>query len=122
MPDIPDSFLISAYVDDIHPLLAVESFYNDMSFDTTELKGLKGKCSGFHEEVRKLKRPYIAISDNAYKGLMEQEYDYYITSGGTVVTYGGATVEGGLSQYALMPLNDDEAVKIKAENREYTNK
>jgi hypothetical protein len=116
--DISDRFLIDAYVDDISPAIAVESFYNDMSIEVEELKGLKGSCDSFHEEVRKLSRPYIAISDGCYKFLMNQKHEYYLTSGGTVVTFGYGTVAGGSSQYALMPLNAEESAKIKAENNQ----
>ena len=78
---------------------------------TKIIKGLTGNVSGFHEEVRKLQRPYIKISSSEYEDLIKGSFDYYLTNDGKVVTFGNA--DGG---YALMPLNKTAADEIRKAN------
>lgn len=70
------------------------------------LQPLKGSCSEFHEEVRKLQRPYIPITKEQYEALVSLPSDYYMF-GDEVVTFGNA--DGG---YALMPLQAKYATAI----------
>lgn len=73
---------------------------------TLLFKPLKGSCSEFHEEVRKLQRPYIPITKEQYEALVSLPNDYYMF-GDEVVTFGNA--DGG---YALMPLQAKYATAI----------
>lgn len=114
--DVSSEYLEQALEDGLTVLEAVESFYNDCSYDLSQLTPLKGKVNEFHTEVRKLTRPYIAISDEQQQRLIDGEADYYLTPGGKVVTFGYATTHGSNAQYALMPLNHEEATKVKAQN------
>lgn len=76
-----------------------------------KLTALKGSCSPFSTEVKKLKRPYIALTEAEFNTLVQGPSDYYQLPDGRVVTFGAA--DGG---YALMPLNNKEAGKILNKN------
>lgn len=115
--EIAAEFLVQALKDGLTVLEAVESFFNDCSFDISKLQPLKGTVDEFHTEVRKLNRPYIAISDNDQQKLMDAKADYYLTSGGKVVTFGDASTHGSNTKHALMPLNFEEGHKILAKNK-----
>lgn len=78
---------------------------------TKVIKGLAGNVSGFHEEVKKLQRPYVKISESEYEKLKADSFDYYLTDDGQIVTFGNA--DGG---YALMPLNPTAANEIRKAN------
>lgn len=94
-------------------IFTVEKFFSENSFDISKLVPLGGKVDDFSTEVKKLTRPYIPVSESDYRKLVNQTHgDYFMTSGGTVVTFGGAVVEGSDSGFALMPLNHKEAQKI----------
>jgi hypothetical protein len=110
-------FLEQALSDGLSKLAAVESFFNDNSFDISQLKPLKGSVSDFHTEVRKLNRPYVAISNSDQEKLMAGKADYFLTTGGKVVSFGGATTQGGNGEFALLPLNDEESQKILKNNK-----
>ncbi|WP_210499650.1 hypothetical protein [Vibrio crassostreae] len=94
-------------------IFTIERFFSEHSFDISKLAPLGGKVDDFSTETKKLSRPYIAVSEGDYRKLVNQTHgDYFMTSGGTVVTFGGAVVEGSDSGFALMPLNHKEAQKI----------
>ena len=113
--DVSREFLDQCLDGEIGLLSAVEIFYKDCSFDIGQLKPLKGEVDNFLTEVNKLKRPYVAISDEAYQTLIDGKADYYQTSSGQVVTFGNASVEGGNTTFALMPLHYEEAKEVLAQ-------
>ena len=115
--EVTVEFLDSALSDGLSKLAAVESFFNDNSFDISQLKPLKGTVDDFHTEVRKLNRPYVSISDNDQDTLMSGKADYYLTTSGTVVLFGAATTQGGNGKHALMPLNDKESQILLENNK-----
>lgn len=91
---------------------AVRNYFKAHMFDIRTLTPLTGHCDEFHTEVRKLTGPYLPISDDHYKTLIDKPHDYYLTAGGTVMTFGGATTPDTDYQYALMPLQSEFAQKI----------
>ena len=110
--DVSHEFLEQCLDDEICLGTSVESFFNDCCFDISQLKPLKGEVESFHDEVAKLQRPYVAISDIDQQSLIDGKADYYLSSGGKVVTFGKASVAGGNTEFALMPLNYEEAQKV----------
>jgi len=114
--DVTIEFLDQALEDEVFQITAVESFFNDCSFDISTLIPLQGKVSGFQKEVRKLDRPYIFITNENYQLLMDGQHDYYLTSGGKVVTFGIASTAGFKGMHALCPLSENEANKILHKN------
>lgn len=88
---------------------AVQNYFSDNSIDISTLKPLKGEVKEFHDQVKELVRPYAKISEEQQSELLKAPFDFYETSGGLVVTFGGA--DGG---YAIMPLNKDAAERIKS--------
>jgi hypothetical protein len=86
---------------------ACESWFDEHKYDLSRLVGVKGKCSKFSQEVRKLQRPYIPIGNGAYEMLESGKYNYYQVPTGQIVTFGYA--DGG---FALMPLQEEYAKKL----------
>lgn len=72
---------------------------------------LNGSAGNFHEQVRKLTRPYMPITNKHFESLEKLSFDFYLTKSGKVVTYGHAD-----NGFALMPLNQREAIDILAKN------
>jgi len=107
--DVSVEFCEQAFADGVSTCQAIESWFNDCTFNIETLVGINGCCSDFHQEVRKLIRPYIKITESVYKSLLDAPYDYYKTKSGIVFTFG--TADGG---YALMPLKESAASKLLA--------
>lgn len=68
---------------------------------------LQGTVTHFHDQVRELKRPYIAISEAEHQILQDGPAEFYQLPDGRVATFG--TADGG---YALMPLSPKAARDI----------
>lgn len=114
---VPKDYLELCIEDGRGLIESVEVFFSDCSFDIVNLEPLVGDVSDdFSTEVRKLQRPYIAITDEDYAIFEKGESNYYLTTTGRVVLFGGASVKGGETKYALMPLNNAEAQKVLALN------
>lgn len=97
------------------PIQIVELYFAQSEFPTESLIPLKGEVDEFSKEVRKLERPYVSLSENAYAALAAGPSSYYKTAGGRVVTFAGnTTCHGANTQYALCPLNKEEAEKVLA--------
>lgn len=71
-----------------------------MKTNMNGLTPLPGVIPEFHAAVRKLKRPYVPITEKLYNQLVAASPDFYAYKG-KKVTFGGA--DGG---YALMPYID----------------
>lgn len=84
---------------------------NLIKINKRTLLPLKGEVSGFHNEVKKLTRPYIVINASDHKKLEDGSSDYYLLKSGQVVTFGNA--DGG---YALMPLQQKYASDVLNKN------
>src|SRR5690554_1069011 len=78
------------------------------NIEVASLKPLAGTAKPFHEQVRELERPYQTITDAEHEKIATGDYDFYETPDGKVVMAGFA--DGG---YALMPLNDKAAERIR---------
>jgi hypothetical protein len=98
--DVDYDLIAKAYTDGKSVKEAVSYYILNAPFSIDTITGLKGECAGFHDEVRKLNRPYTKIEKEFHEKLIANEFDYYLTSTGVVVTFGAA--DGG---FALMPLN-----------------
>lgn len=92
----------------------VELILSDMpvKIDTLSLINLPGP-SDFDEAKSEVCRPYLAISDADFSALQRQSNaHYYLTAGGTIVTFGNATCLGSQQAYALMPVNASTVARI----------
>lgn len=98
--DVEYDLIAKAYTEGKTVKEAVSYCILNTPFNIDTITGLKGECAGFHDEVRKLNRPYTKIKKEFHEKLIANEFDYYLTNTGLVVTFGGA--DGG---FALMPLN-----------------
>lgn len=98
------------------PLSAVTELALANKLSLSSLTPLKGKIPPFHKAVPQLTRPYIAISDSEQAELERAKYDYYLTPGGAVVSFGNASCNGTNTTYALMPFKNEHADKIKADH------
>lgn len=96
------------------PLSAVTELALANKLSIASLTPLSGAIPPFHKVVPQLTRPYIAISDDEQAELERAKYDYYLTPGGAVVSFGNASCNGTNTTYALMPFQDEYADKIKA--------
>ncbi|MBE1302412.1 MAG: hypothetical protein GJ680_21180 [Alteromonadaceae bacterium] len=72
--DVSRYFLYICLHDRCFLVTAVESFFNDSSFDISQLKQLKDEVDDFQPEFNKLKRPYEAISDEHQLALSIREF------------------------------------------------
>jgi len=107
--DVSISFLEVAWEKRLELTDAVQKYFSDGCFDVLTLKGLKGVCGEYHDQVKKLQRPYIKISAQTNRDLTNAKYDYYQTNTGKVVTFGYADYG-----FFLMPLKDMYAIEILA--------
>jgi hypothetical protein len=89
----------------------VAKYFRAHMIDLSTFTTLIGKCGKFQKEIRKVTRPYLPIADNKYDELMKSNHDYYLSAGGTVMTFGRASCEAGY-QYAMMPLMEEHAKTI----------
>ncbi len=112
---VNSEFLELCLDDELGLISSVESFFNDCSFDISQLTPLKGSVSEFHDEVPNLCRPYIAISNTDQEKLFKDKPDFYLTATGQIVTFGKAGT-GGNAEFALMPLNSVAANQIREIN------
>lgn len=96
------------------PLFAlVERYFASTSIVLSQLQPMPGKTPPFEKAVKQITRPYIAITDEQQATLEAGASDYYLTPGGCILTFGGATCEGSTTRFALMPLQDEYAEAIK---------
>lgn len=89
----------------------VAKYFRAHMIDLSTFTPLVGSCGGIQKEVRKVTRPYLPIADNKYDELIAAKHDFYLSAGGTVMTFGRASCEAGY-QYAMMPLMEEEAMTI----------
>lgn len=105
---IPEEFITEQLRFESTPLSdIVELYFAQNRFDIAKLTPLMGCIEDFHDELKKLRRPYIALSEADYQALLALGCDTFINENGVKFTFGNASVCGSTTQYALMPYNSE---------------
>lgn len=107
---VAEEFLEKTFSGKAVPWQAVEFFFALNPLCISKLQPLKGQCGP--NDIKKITRPYIALSDASYDALMKADADFYQTLGGQLVTMCKATCFKSESTYALAPYMPEYADKI----------
>lgn len=96
----------------------IEEYFSEYLVDISTLAPAEGQMDSFSVEVAKLCRPYFALSEAAYQSLYALNVDFFTTPSGAKLTFGSASVEGGNTEYALMPYrsDNDQSYFLKRKN------
>jgi hypothetical protein len=114
--ELTSSYSDTAFAEKVCLSKAVAQFWDKGEFDISRLKPISGSLpDDFSDLMRMTTRPYIPLSPEQHQTLMDAPYEYYLTTGGSLVTFGEDTETGSM---ALITIMEEHAAEIIMKGQE----